>query len=198
MQSIESLTQLISQFPGIGPRQAKRVVYALLSKEDYYLNSLAEEIKNLKSHVRLCTESYAYFYSHDTTETLHPIVKDATRNNDLLMVLEKDTDLEAMEKSHLYHGLYFILGGNLPVVEKDPQKRIRLSELKRRIEKQVPKEIIIAMNATPEGDNTADFLKKELDSFNIKLTILGRGLSTGTEIEYSDKETLENALNNRK
>lgn len=198
MKSIENLTHLISKLPGIGPRQARRMVYFLLTQDDSFLSSLSGEIKNLKQHIKMCSESFAYFYSEDPQESLHPVMRDKTRDKNLLMVVEKDTDLESVEKSHLFHGLYFVLGGNLPVVEKDPQNRIRLKELKNFIEKYSPKEIILAMNANPEGDNTADFLRNELSDIDANITILGRGFSTGTEIEYSDKETLGSALANRK
>ena len=196
VQSIENLTHLISKLPGIGPRQAKRIVYFLLSEDQDYLSSLSDEIKTLKKHVKICQESFAYFHSEDPKETLHPIMREGTRDKELLMIVEKDTDLESVEKSGLYHGRYFVLGGNLPVVEKDPQNRIRLKELKDYLKKHKPKEVILAMNANPEGDNTADFLKGELEV--PKISILGRGFSTGTEIEYSDKETLSSALRNRK
>ena len=197
MHSIETLSQLISRFPGIGPRQAKRIVYSLLTQDDIYLSSLSDEIRDLKKHIKQCVECYAYFYSNDPAEMTHPIMRDSSRDIKTLMVVEKDSDLETMEKSHLYNGLYFVLGGSLPVVEKDPQKKIRLRELESFVLKYNPTEIIIAMNATPEGDNTADFLKEKLEG-KATLSILGRGLSTGTEIEYSDKETLDNALRNRK
>lgn len=198
MKSIENLTHLISKLPGIGPRQARRIVHHLLNQEQSYLSSLSEELKTLKEHIKICSESFAYFYSEDPQEALHPIMRDSSRDKSVLMVVEKDTDLESVEKSHLYDGLYFVLGGNLPVVEKNPEKRIRLNQLKTFIKKHEPKEIILAMNANPEGDNTADFLKQNLSDTGATVSILGRGFSTGTEIEYSDKETLGSALQNRK
>ena len=198
MKSIENLTHLISKLPGIGPRQARRIVYFLLTQDDHFNSAVTDELKGLKKHIKICSDSFAYYYSEDPQESLHPVMRDKTRDKNLLMVVEKDTDLESLEKTHLFHGFYFVLGGNLPVVEKDPQNRIRLKELKNFIKKYSPKEIILAMNANPEGDNTADFLRNELSAVEANITILGRGFSTGTEIEYSDKETLGSALANRK
>ena len=198
MKSVESLTHLISKFPGIGPRQARRIVYFLLKQDTSFLSSLSGEIQNLKNTIKICTESCAYFYSDSKKDTLHPVMRDKTRDTDLLLVVEKDTDLETIEKSGLYHGRYFVLGGSLPIVEKEPQKRIRINELKAFIRKHKPKEIITALNANPEGDNTAAFLKRELTALGVTVSILGRGFSTGTEVEYSDKETLGSALLNRK
>ncbi|MCI5108753.1 MAG: toprim domain-containing protein [Candidatus Pacebacteria bacterium] len=196
MKSIDTLTHLISRLPGIGPRQARRIVFFLLREDDNFLSSFGDEIKGLKKNIKICKESFAYFYSEDSNESLHPIMQDASREN-TLMVVEKDTDLESVEKSHLYHGRYFVLGGNLPVVSKDPEKAIRINELKSFIKKYKPTEIILALNANPEGDNTANYLQNELASFGVKISVLGRGFSTGTEIEYSDKETLNSALSNR-
>ena len=122
------------------------------------------------------------------------------------MIVSHDVDLEHIEKSGLYKGLYFVLGGVVPILAPNPEERIRSRELlalvKSRAEKGVLKEIILAMNITPEGENTEQHLAKILTplatAHNIKISHLGRGISTGTEIEYSDKETLKNALQNRK
>lgn len=118
------------------------------------------------------------------------------------MVVAQDVDLENMEKSHAYEGYYFVLGGTVPILEKEPEKKIRIRELFKKIEQSPElKEIILAMNLTADGENTEDYLKSSLSELAskkaIKISILGRGLSTGTELEYSDSETLKNALKNR-
>jgi recombination protein RecR len=123
------------------------------------------------------------------------------------MVVEKDVDLETVEKSKVYNGLYFILGGSLPILEKDPQNKIRSNELltltSRKIETKIPKlkEIILAISATTEGENTLDYLNALLGPMalmnEVKISMLGRGLATGTELEYSDTDTIKNALKNR-
>jgi len=114
--------------------------------------------------------------------------------------------LEHIEKSGVYKGTYFVLGGVVPILAPNPEERIRSRELmtliKNRAEKSILKEIILAMNITPEGENTeqhlAQLLTPTATQHSIKISHLGRGISTGTEIEYSDKETLKNALQNRK
>ena len=117
------------------------------------------------------------------------------------MIVARDSDLEAIEKSGVYHGLYFILGGVVPILEKEPEKRIRLKELKSRLKDPSPSEIILSMSATPDGEHTAEivkaFLEKNDATSKTKTTVLGKGLSTGTELEYSDTETLKYALKNR-
>jgi recombination protein RecR len=203
MDSIERLTEQFRKFPGIGPRQAKRFVYFLLRQSKSYTNELAENIKELKTNAKLCAESYMYFYTTNPKETLSPIARNPHRDNSLLMIVEKDTDLESIERSGAYVGKYFVLGGNLPIAEKEPEKRIRVRELVGIVNKKSKeglKEIIFALSANPEGEHTARYVKNTLEENlpgGISITVLGRGLSTGTELEYSDSETIKNALEHR-
>ena len=121
-----------------------------------------------------------------------------------LLVVEKDTDLETIHKSGSYKGMYFVLGGTIPVIEHAHSSRIRFNELLKKIEQSAPQglsEIIFALSANPEGDHTRDYLIQALmpltQSHGINITALGRGLSTGSELEYSDGETLKHAFKNR-
>ena len=115
------------------------------------------------------------------------------------MIVARDSDFESIEKSSAYKGLYFILGGTVPILDKEPDKRIRLKQLLERVQKSAPKEIILSLNTTPDGEHTADIVRDALKPplYLGKVTILGRGLSTGAELEYADGETIKNALKNR-
>jgi len=116
------------------------------------------------------------------------------------MLVSHDVDFENIEKTKSYTGYYFILGGHIPILEKTPEKRIRQKELLDMVEKRIKNglsEIIIALNYNPEGENTLTYLRELLSPFSIKISTLGRGLSTGTELEYSDSDTIKNALKNR-
>lgn len=204
MNPLEKLTEQFRQFPGIGPRQARRFVYFLLRSDTKYANDLIQLIRDVREHVRLCEESYCYFYSENPDEKLSPIARNANRNTELLMVVEKDSDLESIERSGTYNGRYFVLGGTVPILEKEPSKRIRSKKLIALVSKKAReglKEIILATSANPDGENTAeyvsDILEPLISEHKIKLSLLGRGLSTGTELEYSDNETIKNALENR-
>ena len=113
-------------------------------------------------------------------------------------------DLENVERTDTYNGYYFVLGGLIPILDKEPEQRIRGKKLLETIEEHRAKglqEIILALSANPEGDYTAQFVKKLIfpicANFEIKVSTLGRGLSTGTELEYSDADTLKNALKHR-
>jgi recombination protein RecR len=144
-------------------------------------------------------------------ETLCSICSNPERNQESLLIIPRDNDLEVIEKSKSFDGLYFVLGGTVPVLEKNPEFRVRIKDLKKRIEEEIKKsnsnleyslkEIILATNYNPEGENTMEYIEEELnkiiDTTKIKITHLGRGFSTGTEIEYSDAATIKNALKNR-
>lgn len=203
MNSIDKLAEIFSHFPGIGPRQARRFVYYLLSRQNGFNKEFVEAIENLKKETLQCNTCMRFFTKDASNLSICTICRDASRDQNILMVVPRDVDLDAVEKSRFYKGVYFVLGGSLPILEKDPQSRIRLRELTKLIQKKVTEglsEIILAMNANTEGENTSDFLKEELKKIlksETKVSVLGRGLSTGAELEYTDPDTLKNALLHR-
>ena len=199
MNAIDKLSEIFSHFPGIGPKQARRFVYYLLTRDQSTLDTLTKSIDELKKQTAQCSECKRFFAKNGQVTALCSTCSDARRDSSLLMIVPRDADFEAIEKSGSYKGLYFVLGGALPILEKEPAKRIRINELKKKIEKNKKeiKEIILAMNANAEGENTADFIKQTLEKNGFEFSILGRGLSTGAELEYADPETLKNALLHR-
>ena len=205
MDSIDKLAALFAQFPGIGTRQAHRFVYHLLKRDEGYTRELIRGMENLRQSVTACTSCARFFVKKHDGATLCPICVDPSRDNSVLMVVEKDADLDAVEKSGTYQGKYFVLGGALPILEKNPEDRIRIRQLTALITERSHEglqEIIIATAFTPESEHTADYPRTTIAALfadnNIKITNLGRGLSTGTELEYSDTETLRYALEGRK
>lgn len=206
MNPIDELANSFMKFPGIGKRQAKRFAYFIIQSQPHYVNKLVNQIENIHKHVRLDPQSFQYFYSADPSDTTAPIMKDSSRNSKLLMIVEKDVDIESIEKSHAYHGHYFVLGGLAPLVDTDLERTIRVNELIKRVEAKAAEndleEVIFALAAHPEGDRTARLVRQKLEplreQFGFTISQLGRGFSTGTEVEYSDPETLASALENRK
>lgn len=201
MDNTERLIELFKEFPGIGPRQAKRFVYFLLNKNPSYSKELSDLIKEVRSTVHTCQSCFRFF--PNGTNTICSICRDDNRDK-TLMIVSHDVDFENIEKTKFYKGYYFVLGGTVPILEKTPEKKIRQKDLLKIVSQRVEKglkEIIIALNYNPEGENTltyiTEILKPLTDSKNIKISTLGRGLSTGTELEYSDGETIKNALKNR-
>ncbi len=201
MDNTERLIELFKEFPGIGPRQAKRFVFFLLRKNAGFVSEMARLITEVKAGVHTCKSCFRFFVNGKSE--LCSVCRDEKRD-ETLMIVSQDVDFENIEKTKFYNGYYFILGGTIPILEKAPEKRIRQKELLEIIEvraKNKLKEIIIALNYNPEGENTLFYLKEILEPIakknNFQISTLGRGLSTGTELEYSDSETLKNALKNR-
>ena len=202
MKGIEKLANYFQTFPGIGPRQARRFVYFLLRQDKPVVKEISELIAKLQDRIAECAECHR-LYEADGYAEVCDICSSPGRDASLLMVVEKDADLESFEKGGIYTGRYFVLGGTLPLLESAPV-RLRTDALKKYVLHHGSElhEIILATGAHPEGELTADHVRSLLDdtarAHDIKITLLGRGLSTGTELEYSDKETLRNALLNRR
>ena len=201
MNTVEKLVNIFSHFPGIGPRQARRFVYYLLTRNNGVVEELSKNIFALKKDVVPCADCERFFEKRHEKTGLCSVCTDTNRDRTQLMIVQRDIDLEAVEKNGGYNGIYFVLGGSVPILEKEPEKRIRAEELREKIKKgkNEIKEIILGVNFNPEGENTADFVQKIIEGLNknVKISHLGKGLSTGTELEYTDPETLKNALKNR-
>lgn len=202
MDTIDRLTEFFKEFPGIGERQARRFVYFLMSRNGDYTKNLSQLMSDLKKEVSQCKECFRFFLIKNSTNNLCEICSDTNVDDSMLMVVEKDSDLESVKKSRVYYGKYFILGGLVPIVEKTTKSRVRIEELKKKISNNKElKEVILAFSLNPQGDHTDQYVREQLkdvtDKMSIKISSLGRGLSTGTELEYSDNATLSNALKNR-
>ncbi|MBU1557748.1 toprim domain-containing protein [Patescibacteria group bacterium] len=203
MNTIDKLAEQFSKLPGIGPRQAKRFVYFLLKKDDAFLKGLSENILKLKQDINTCESCYQFFQDKTKTSAKKcEICRDSTRDETVLMVVGKDADMENIEKNHIYNGKYFILGGYLPIMSNDASwvRSDKLFEIVKQRKDEL-KEVILALSLNPEGENTIYHVTRTLkpltDKYPIKVSTLGKGLSTGTELEYSDDDTLKNALKNR-
>jgi len=192
-QSIQKLIKIFTKFPTIGPRTASRFVFYLLKLSKEETEELIQSISTLKEKVKLCSFC---FKSFEGEGELCEICQNPQRDKTLLCIIEKETDLVPIEKTQKYQGRYFILGGNIGKLKQEDIKKLRIKELKERV-KDV-KEVIIATNATTEGEATALYLERILKPLNIKITRLGRGLPVGGELEYADEETLSSALERRK
>lgn len=198
MDHIDELARALTRLPGIGPRQGKRFVYYLLAAPATERAKLAELIASLGKDVRQCPECLR-FYNGSAAKVCN-YCSDHTRDDALLMLVEKDQDLAAVERAGTYRGRYFVLGGVLTLSGKGA---IREKELLRVIEKRLKnslKEVVLALSATSEGEHTADRVRVLLAPHrdHLRISELGRGLATGSELEYSDAETLRAALTNRK
>lgn len=200
VDSIERLSELFEKFPGIGPRQAQRFVQYLLKISPTMRKELADAIQKLSASVHQCPECMRF---HSEIAKICGICSDATRDRAMLAIVANDVDLSALEKSGTYKGRYFVLGGTIALgSEKANGLRIKqllahIIDLRGRYDLH---EVILAFPANPEGDATAARLREEVLGFvnpNVKITTLGRGLSTGSELEYADPETIRSAFEGR-
>lgn len=202
MTSLEKLIKHFERFPGIGGRQARRFAHHLLTENEENVRELSELIATIKSTVTECNQCFRFFAQNGHGNTCS-ICADTTRDNNKLMVVERDSDIQAIERGSTYDGLYFVLGGTVPLLDTEDSKKLRGGALKRIVEERAShlSEIILAFSVNPDGENTGRFvesiLRPIIEANSIKLSQLGRGLSTGSELEYADPETIKNALENR-
>ncbi len=199
MDPIEKLTAIFQKFPGIGPRQAGRFVHFLLRSSPALRRELSSLISELGSDVHQCPLCLRYHTGKKGTCT---ICGDSGRDASLLAIVASDADLAALERSHTYHGHYFVLGGLL-LLSSERVNGLHVKELLTSLPKRIEnglKEVILAFPANPEGDATAIRVREELAGLgnpSLRISMLGRGLSTGSELEYADPETIKNALEGR-
>lgn len=208
MDPREQLAKLFEQFPGIGRRQARRFVDYLIRVSPQTVDALTRQIKEARSNTRQCKESMC-MYTLNTGETdsgLSPIAKNPKRDRATLMITEDDHDVAAIESSKSYNGQYYVVGELLSLVTDHFDEHSRASNLLARIEMGVKKdnlkEIIFALPLTTEGEHTKHTIENMIVPLctknGIALSSLARGLSTGSEIEYTDSATLESAIKGRK
>lgn len=203
MSEFEKLIETFRSFPGVGRRQAERFAHFLARQDKTFIGDFSSSLLSVKETARFCARCHRLFFEPGTS-ALCRICSSLDRDRSLLMILEKDADLNHVERLGVYNGLYFVLGGVLPMRDENPGV-IRMSELEATLKdaaKEGLVEIVLALGLTPEGDYTTHFLTKRIREIMRgaapKVTVLGRGLSVGSELEYSDKETLRHALGSRK
>lgn len=202
MDPLHELSELFRRFPGIGPRQAKRFSHFLISQPGSYRSQLAKAILESEHKVHVCGSCFRLFPKRQQNETLCSICKSEERDQHTLLVVNRDIDLETIEKSREYQGVYFVLGGSVPLLEENYHLHIRLKELIKKVEVGQFEEIILALNLNAEGENTEQIIRRELtpllEKTSTRLSSFGRGLSTGAELEYADAETIGFALKGRR
>jgi recombination protein RecR len=194
-KTIQKLIEIFSKFPTVGQRTATRFVFYLIKRDKKEIEELSKAILDLKEKVKFCKNCFKPF---EGEREVCEICSDKTRDRSLLCVVEKETDLEAIEKTKKYKGLYFVLGGPVSAIKKEELKKLRIKELEERVRDKKIREIIIATSLTTEGEALALFLERKLKNSGKKITRLGRGLPTGGELEYADEETLGAAFESRK
>jgi recombination protein RecR len=193
-KSIRELIEIFARFPSVGPKTAERYVSFLLSQPKTKLSEIAEAIKNLKDNLKICQNCF------NISETDPcPICAQTNRDKKLLCIVADGRNINLIERTGDYNGLYFILGGELNTIEGTRPEDLNIKKLIERIKNNNISEVILALNPTMEGETTVMYLAKLLKQINpkIKTTKLARGLPAGAELEYADELTLSHAFKHR-
>ena len=191
----DSVTQMIEQLsrlPGIGKKSAERLAYHLLRVPESEAFALADSIRNVRENVRYCSVCFNLAESEKCR-----ICSDSTREQKTLCVVQQPRDLMALEQSGTYRGMYHVLLGRLAPLENIGPDDLTIEPLVKRVSEGDFKEVIMATNPTVEGDGTALYISNQLAEFDVSLTRLARGITTGSILEYTNKEILADAISGR-
>ena len=192
------IQKLISEFqklPGVGPKQAAKFAFKVLRMSDSEVEEFARTLGSIKTETHVCAQCGLTF--EDDGSSLCPICRNPERSNQTIAVVETERDAYTIEKSQAFSGVYHILGAPISLAA-DSLDSPTIQRLQARLSKLKNPEVILALSATTDGGATALFLERALGENNIKISRLGRGLSSGIEIEYADKDTLIDAFRNRR
>lgn len=204
MNNLDRLITFFESFPGVGARQAKRFAFYVLTMNDGDVADLSKLMAEIKGSVVECDSCHRFFSKNGGASSLCSICSASNREHGRLLVVERDSDIQSIERAGVYNGLYFVLGGTVPLLRSADNERLRAGALKGTVEARLKEglsEVILGFSINPDGENTARFVESVLSPLltdtEIKISHLGRGLSTGSELEYADAETIKNALKNR-
>jgi recombination protein RecR len=191
----ESVTRLVDEFaklPGIGKKSAERLAYHVLRVHKAEALSLADAIRDVKENVRYCRTCYNLAESEDCS-----ICLDGRRDQGLLCVVEQPRDLMALEQAGVFRGLYHVLLGRIAPLEGIGPDQLTVAALVERVRGGAFREVIMGTNPTLEGDGTALYITNQLQDFPLEITRLARGITTGSVLEFANKEILADALAGR-
>lgn len=192
--ALDNLIQALGNLPGVGSRTAERYAYYLVRREPAKSLQLAEALSELHTGVKTCPKTFALISSD---EELSPLYTDAKRDKKLVAVVAEPLDIIALEKTGSFHGTYHVLGGLVSPIDNVTPEQLHITELVDRVDTDGVEEIILATNASVEGESTALYIQQQMGDRDVKVTRLARGLPIGVDLEYADQITLSRALEGR-
>lgn len=195
--ALEKLIDELGRLPGVGQRTAERYAYFLLRADQRINVGLATAIHDIHARVKTCPVTFALIDAEEEVSTLY---SDASRDKQLVAVVEEPLDIVALERTGQFKGTYHVLGGAMSPIDGIGPEQLHIPELVERLVRDGVKEVIIATNASVEGESTALFLQKHIKDAGIDITIsrLARGIPVGVDLEYADQITLSHALEGRR
>lgn len=195
--ALEKLIDELGRLPGVGSRTAERYAYYLLKANQRINTSLASAIHDVHDRVKTCPVTFALI---DTEQDISPLYSDKGRDKTLIAVVEEPLDIVALERTGNFNGTYHVLGGAISPIDGVGPEHLHIPELLKRLVQDEVKEIIIATNASVEGESTALFLQKHIKDAGVEVAMsrLARGIPVGVDLEYADQITLSHALEGRR
>ncbi len=192
--ALENLIQALGNLPGVGSRTAERYAYYLVRREPAKALQLSSALSELHAGVKLCPKTFALISSD---EEVSPLYTDPKRNKKLIAVVAEPLDIISLEKTGGFHGTYHVLGGLVSPIDNITPEQLHVAELMARVDADDVEEIILATNASVEGESTALYIQQQVGDRDVKVTRLARGLPIGVDLEYADQITLSRALEGR-
>ncbi|MEM7456427.1 MAG: recombination mediator RecR [Planctomycetota bacterium] len=191
-ESVTHMIEQLSRLPGIGRKSAERLAYHILRVPESEAYALSDSIRAVRENVQYCQVCFNLAESEKCS-----ICNDATRHRNVICVVEQPRDLMALEQSGTYRGLYHVLLGRIAPLENSGPDQLTIDQLVSRIAEGEFTEVILATNPTVEGDGTALHISNLLSDFDVNMTKLARGITTGSILEYTNKEILADAISGR-
>lgn len=193
-KSLQDTIEAIGRLPGVGPRSAERYAYFLFRDDPSKAKDLAESLKKLHESIKYCPKTFALIEAGEEVSRLY---SDAKRNKRIIAVVAEPFDVVALEKTNSYNGTYHVLGGLVSPIDGVGPDQLHIKELIKRIDDDKVQEVILATNASTEGESTALLVTQQIGKRPLKVTRLARGLPIGVDLEYADQITLTRALEGR-
>ncbi len=192
MNALDEIIDSFSRLPGIGKKSAARIANSLLSADTVFMQRFSSQIATLQERIRPCSICGSW-----TEKDPCPICSDSLRDKSVICVVEQPQDVQTIESSHTFRGLYHVLGGVISPLDGVGPSQLRISELHQRVSSGEVSEVIIATNPTVDGDTTALYIQKALESSGVKITRLASGIPAGGDLEYVDRLTLDRSFRGR-
>ena len=192
--ALQSVIDSIGKLPGVGPRTAERYAYYLLTSDVANAKNLADALDELHQGIDYCEVTFALI---PKGEKLSDLYTDPSRDKSIVAVVAEPFNIIALEKTGQFKGTYHVLGGLISPIDGINPEQLHIHELIKRIDNDNVEEIILATNASVEGESTALYIQQLIGDRNVKITRLARGLPVGVDLEYADQITLSRALEGR-
>ena len=192
--ALTDVIEALGKLPGVGPRTAERYAYFLMKSDQGKTHDLASALEQLHAGVGVCAKTFALV---PAGQELSDLYTDPRRDKKVVAVVAEPFDIVALEKTNEFHGTYHVLGGLVSPIDGVGPEQLHIAELVKRIDDDDVEEIILATNASVEGESTALYIQQQIGSRTVKITRLARGLPIGVDLEYADQITLSRALEGR-